>query len=612
MNKKMLIVLTLVGILGILVPSVHSDAAWKSDRTGRWYTTKSKKGYVIGWKKIGKYKYYFNKDKYAVTGWKYISKKWYFFDAKGRMLRNIWVDGYYLQNDGSMAVNKTINGIQVNANGQIVSNNTSETETLMAKNKNYWDYQNDKWYYYDYKGQLAKGWLTIKDNTYYMDPSTGERASGVVKIDKKYYYFHPDTGIRNTGWQTYNNKTYYFSKSKYHAVTKWNKIKKKYYYFTGAGVLVKDKWINNSYYVDEKGHRSYGWLTLNGKKYYLNPQTGIKSTKWHTINKKKYCFKADGSMVTKKWVGGRYLQANGTMAANTWVGAYYVGKYGYKTGKTRSTGFYTSGGKTYYLSSTYQKVKGWVNHKNKYYYFNNKGVMLKNSWINNCYVNSNGVRIENQFYTIKKKKYLFLADGTKAVGSVTYNGKDYYFNSNGVMKTGFITINGNKFYFDPETGAKVKSSVLTIDGKVYYFDYNGYISDISDVTVGEQIAFYAQTFIGNPYKYGGTSLTNGADCSGFVQSILAAFDIKVPRIAEDQATGTSSYGGGPYATPKVITVSQLLPGDLVFYYSPISHVGIYIGNDQIVHASNSNPYPVGGIKTSAYNYTTIVKCVRYW
>ena len=116
--------------------------------------------------------------------------------------------------------------------------------------------------------------------------------------------------------------------------------------------------------------------------------------------------------------------------------------------------------------------------------------------------------------------------------------------------------------------------------------------------VRESILEYASQFIGNPYVWGGTSLTEGADCSGFVQQIHAKFGISTPR------NSTSLRYGG-----KAVAVSDMMPGDVVCYEG---HVAIYIGGGQIVHASNSKPYPAGGIKTSNAYYRTIVAVRRYW
>lgn len=109
---------------------------------------------------------------------------------------------------------------------------------------------------------------------------------------------------------------------------------------------------------------------------------------------------------------------------------------------------------------------------------------------------------------------------------------------------------------------------------------------------GSDIAAYAQKFVGNPYVYGGTSLTNGADCSGFVLSVYKSFGYSLPRTSSSQATvGTR------------VDMGSLQPGDLVFYTGgsgSINHVAIYIGGGRVVHASN----PRSGIKTSSVNYRT--------
>ncbi|MDE6980450.1 MAG: C40 family peptidase, partial [Lachnospiraceae bacterium] len=107
----------------------------------------------------------------------------------------------------------------------------------------------------------------------------------------------------------------------------------------------------------------------------------------------------------------------------------------------------------------------------------------------------------------------------------------------------------------------------------------------------------ALQFVGNPYVYGGTSLTNGADCSGFTLSIFAKYGIYLPHSSAAQA----GYG-------RRINASEAQPGDLFFYGSGsrISHVAIYIGNGQIVHASSRRT----GIKISNAYYRSPICVVR--
>lgn len=112
------------------------------------------------------------------------------------------------------------------------------------------------------------------------------------------------------------------------------------------------------------------------------------------------------------------------------------------------------------------------------------------------------------------------------------------------------------------------------------------------------IVSYALQFVGNPYRSGGTSLTNGADCSGFTSSVFRDSGVSIPRDSRSQA-----------ASGTEIDVANVQPGDLLFYSngSRINHVALYIGNGQVVHASTAKT----GIKISSYNYRTPCKAVSY-
>lgn len=109
---------------------------------------------------------------------------------------------------------------------------------------------------------------------------------------------------------------------------------------------------------------------------------------------------------------------------------------------------------------------------------------------------------------------------------------------------------------------------------------------------GQDIAKFACQYIGNPYVAGGTSLTNGADCSGFVQSVYKNFGISLPRSSYAQ----SGVGKG-------VSYSEAQPGDVIYYGG---HVGIYIGNGQIVHASTERT----GIKITSATYRSIITVRR--
>ena len=122
-----------------------------------------------------------------------------------------------------------------------------------------------------------------------------------------------------------------------------------------------------------------------------------------------------------------------------------------------------------------------------------------------------------------------------------------------------------------------------------------YGQGVSDVRV--DLCQYAKEFLGNPYVWGGTSLTKGADCSGYVLSIFKKYGVSLPHSSVAQA----GYG-------TTIKVSEAQPGDLIFYGNgrSINHVAIYIGGGQVIHASN----PKTGIRISNVTYRSPVKAVR--
>ena len=130
---------------------------------------------------------------------------------------------------------------------------------------------------------------------------------------------------------------------------------------------------------------------------------------------------------------------------------------------------------------------------------------------------------------------------------------------------------------------------------------DNYLQDSSSTSGenGQYIVDYAMQFVGNPYVWGGTSLTDGADCSGFTQSVYGNLGIDINRVASDQASGGIS-----------VDLSDIQAGDLLFYSDgdAISHVAIYAGNGEIIHAATSEQ----GIIVSDAFYDTPVSAVRYW
>ena len=162
-----------------------------------------------------------------------------------------------------------------------------------------------------------------------------------------------------------------------------------------------------------------------------------------------------------------------------------------------------------------------------------------------------------------------------------------------IMENGWI-----KFLLDDEE-AYVSGEYVDVEErleKAVTLTELKYGQGVSDVRV--DLVQYAKQFVGNPYVWGGTSLTNGADCSGFTLSIYKKYGVSLPHHAASQAQlGTK------------VDYNSAQPGDLVFYAKNgrINHVAIYIGNGQVIHASS----PKTGIKISSWNYRTTAGIIRY-
>ncbi|MBO4750115.1 MAG: C40 family peptidase [Lachnospiraceae bacterium] len=127
-------------------------------------------------------------------------------------------------------------------------------------------------------------------------------------------------------------------------------------------------------------------------------------------------------------------------------------------------------------------------------------------------------------------------------------------------------------------------------------DYTAIVDAAKGSETGKKIAKYGLQYVGNPYKLGGYSFTEGIDCSGFTSKIYDLFGYKISRSSSaQQKEGVA------------VSYENIEPGDIICYSG---HVALYIGGDKIVHASNSKPYPQGGIKVSSAKYRPIITIRR--
>jgi cell wall-associated NlpC family hydrolase len=146
--------------------------------------------------------------------------------------------------------------------------------------------------------------------------------------------------------------------------------------------------------------------------------------------------------------------------------------------------------------------------------------------------------------------------------------------------------------------AYVSADYVTVSYELNWASkYTPYGPDVSELRVN--ICDYAKKWIGTKYVWGGNSLTKGIDCSGFVQQVYKHFGYTTPRVSRDMAKKYTK-----------ISIDELKPGDLIFYGrvkdNYINHVGIYIGNGQVIHSSTN----YNGVDISSMYFYSILKCAR--
>ena len=242
-------------------------------------------------------------------------------------------------------------------------------------------------------------------------------------------------------------------------------------------------------------------------------------------------------------------------------------------GSYLKSGWRTFGNKTYYFNKKSYAMTGLQKIGKSRYIFNSKGVLQK-GWIKykkHWYYGSvkKKGKLLTGWQTIGGKRYYISVKKLYRLTGFQYIGKKtYYFNSKGVQQRQNQVINGKRLIFNSN------GTVYSYGGKVFK---NGGGNSGSTAGrgsgKGQQVVDYAVQFVGNPYKWGGSSLTNGCDCSGFVMAVYAHFGISLPHYdAWIRKCGTEVHG-----------LANARPGDVICYDG---HVAIYMGGNRIVHAAD--------------------------
>ena len=242
-----------------------------------------------------------------------------------------------------------------------------------------------------------------------------------VKDGQGYWYWYEGSNYV-TGWKEINSVWYYFNTAGVMQTSQWIGN----YYVLADGTMAKSQWIGNDY-VDASGlWQSNRWMndgqwwyrygdgsypvakfdTINGKKYYFD-NSGYMVTGWKLIDKDWYYFNGSGCMIKDQWIGNYYIGKDGKMAKSQWVGKYYVDAsgvwqpdrwindgqwwYRYGDGSYPKEKFDVIGDNVYYFNKNGYMVTGWNCIDKKWYYFNDLGIMAKDIWIGNYYVDKYGV-----------------------------------------------------------------------------------------------------------------------------------------------------------------------------------------------------------------------------
>ena len=355
-----------------------------------------KNGKYFDFKKIDNDYYYFNNMGEMQTGWQYIDSVYRYFNSDGKMARATIVDNKYVDDDGKLVTNQFVN------------------------------YKGDT-YYVQYDGNIVTGLYNVDFVDYYFDED-GKMVKDTFIGDK--YFNHDGKYVANQwisnpkGWKyklgdgTYiksnfkkiNDATYYFNSNGY-MLTGWQRIKDNYYFFNTSGAMVTNAWIGN---------------------YYLG---------------------SDGIMLTNTFTpDGYYVDANGVWSTSKWIQSGNRWWYRHYDGTCTTNDFEVIENQTYYFDTSGYMVTGWQKINDKFYYFNASGAMVKNTWVGNYYLGSDGIMLTNTF----------TPDG-------------YYVDANGVWSTSKWIQSGSQWWYRHYDGTYTTNDFEVIGNQTYYFDSNGYI-----------------------------------------------------------------------------------------------------------------------------------------
>ena len=268
-----------------------------------------------------------------------------------------------------------------------------------AEKKTGWTKAGNTWFYYDAQGNQVKNtWV----GSYWIG-SDGKMVTNSWVDGGKYY-------VGSQGWWVKDAKKPADAQKTPEKKTGWSKNGNTWYYYDAQGNQIKNAWVG-SYWIGSDGKMvTDRWV--DGGKYYVGSQgwwekDAVKKTGWTQTGNTWYLYDNEGNIVKNRWSGNYWLGSDGKMVTNSWVdgGKYYVGADGkwvsdaLKPGETR---------------------KGWTKAGSTWYFYNDKGNQVKNAWVGNYWIGSDGKMVTNSW--VDGGKYYVGTDGSWVKGAATGNG----------------------------------------------------------------------------------------------------------------------------------------------------------------------------------------------
>ncbi len=268
-----------------------------------------------------------------------------------------------------------------------------------AEKKTGWTKAGNTWYYYDAKGnQVKNAWV----GSYWVG-SDGKMVTNSWVDGGKYY-------VGSQGYWVKDAKKPADAQKTPEKKTGWTKTGNSWYYYDAQGNQIKNDWVG-SYWIGSDGKMvTDRWV--DGGKYYVGSQgwwvkDAVKKTGWTQTGNTWYLYDNEGNIVKNRWSGNYWLGSDGKMVTNSWVdgGKYYVGADGKWVSDALKPG---------------ENRKGWTKAGSTWYYFNDKGQQIKNAWVGDYWIGSDGKMVTNSW--VDGGKYYVGADGKWVKGGATGNG----------------------------------------------------------------------------------------------------------------------------------------------------------------------------------------------